>query len=226
MNDAAQIRRCNGGLRPKNSLLQTPNPKISNREALQLETHVTHTKQRAAHRSNRERNAFFSDRVRADHPTHCRPPIISNRESLRFPHRSNRKNNPLLSNHNRPTSIHPPEPTRRKIQRNPITQFNKHSRKRGQKAPSKNVSVKKKSAERFQSLTQILIEPMFRLEMLQRRIISEQKCLSGAYSAGVGYEAGGAELSWTRRGIGRKFIRLRRLMRLVGTCRTLRLRLG
>ena len=45
---------------------------------------------------------------------------------------------------------------------------------RAQKAPSKNVSVRKKSGERFQSLTQILIDTMFRLEMLERRTRSER----------------------------------------------------
>jgi hypothetical protein len=41
------------------------NPKISNREPLRLETHVTHTKQIPGHHSNRENNACFSIRVRA-----------------------------------------------------------------------------------------------------------------------------------------------------------------
>jgi hypothetical protein len=117
---------------------------------------------------------------------HASNPKFSNRELLGigiYPtntnqtvhHRSNRENNARLSSHHQADSTNPPEPAIRKMRRDLITQFNKQSRKRCQKAPSKNVSVRKKSVERFQSLTQNLIEPMFRLEMLERRITGERQ---------------------------------------------------
>src|ERR1700723_2462242 len=118
MNDAAQIRRCNSAPRANRPLLQTPDPKISNRESRRL-----------PQRSNRENNAWFLNRVRA----------LNTRRSS-------------------------------------ITQFNKQSRKRGLKAPSVNVSVKKKSIERFQQLTQNLNVRMFRLDRMRERTPSERKC--------------------------------------------------
>src|ERR1700723_330018 len=93
---------------------------------------------------------------------HTPNPKISNRESPRSPHRSNRENNACSSNRVRAINT----------QRSSITEFNKRSRKRSNKAPSKNVSVKKKSTEHFQQLTQILNERMFRLEMLNRPIVA------------------------------------------------------
>jgi hypothetical protein len=90
---------------------------------------------------------------------------ISSRESLRFSHRSNRENNECLPNRARTVNSRPSS----------MTEFNKRLRKSSPKAPSKNVSVRKKSVERFQSLTQNLIEPMFRLEMLERRITGERQ---------------------------------------------------
>jgi hypothetical protein len=68
----------------------------------------------------------------------------------------------------------PPEPGIRDTRRSSIIQFNKQFRKRSIKAPSKNVSVRKKSTERFQQLTQILIDTMFRLEILARRTRGER----------------------------------------------------
>ena len=117
MNDAAQIRRCNSAPRANRPLLQTPDPKISNRESRRL-----------PQRSNRENNAWFLNRVRA----------LNTRRSS-------------------------------------ITQFNKQSRKRGLKAPSVNVSVKKKSIERFQQLTQNLNVRMFRLDRMRERKQGERK---------------------------------------------------
>ena len=66
MNDAAQIRRCIGALRANRPLPPTPDPKISNREPLRLEIYVTQTKQTTQPHSNREAEALFSNRVRAD----------------------------------------------------------------------------------------------------------------------------------------------------------------
>src|ERR1700723_290784 len=117
MNDAAQIRHCTSAPRATPPLLQTPNPKIPNRESL-----------RSHHRSNRENNAWLLNRVRTVNT--------------------------------RPSST---------------AEFNKQSRKRGLKAPSINVSVKKISIERFQQLTQNLNVRMFRLEMFERRTRSERK---------------------------------------------------
>src|SRR5580704_18264134 len=65
MNDADQIRRCNGALCANLSLLQIQNPEFSNREALRLEINVTQTKQTTQPHSNREAEALFSSRVRA-----------------------------------------------------------------------------------------------------------------------------------------------------------------
>ena len=80
MKDAAQIRRCNGALCANQLLFQIPNPKISNREPLRLEMHVTHTKQRADPRSNREKQTIFKSTRRggptapfADAPPGFRP---------------------------------------------------------------------------------------------------------------------------------------------------------
>src|ERR1700723_1496129 len=81
MTDAAQIRRCSGALRANHLLLQAPHPKISNREPIRLEMHVTHTKQRTARHSNREHNASFSD---LNQLTRRRDPRISNREAPRL----------------------------------------------------------------------------------------------------------------------------------------------
>jgi hypothetical protein len=76
MNDAAQIRRCSGAVRAKHprfrprflppTLTSHPNLKISNRESLRLEINVTQTKQTTQPHSNREVEALFSNRVRAD----------------------------------------------------------------------------------------------------------------------------------------------------------------
>ena len=117
MNDAAQIRRCTSAPRANPLLLQTPNPKISNRE------------------------------------------------SLRFPQRSNRESNPRFSNRVRNVDPRPSS----------TAEFNKQSRKRGLKAPSINVSVKKISIERFQQLTQNLNVRMFRLDRMRERKQGERK---------------------------------------------------
>jgi hypothetical protein len=69
----------------------------------------------------------------------------------------------------------PPAPRIRNTRPRSITEFNKRLRKRGQKAPSLRVSVRKKSGERFQSLTQILNDTVFRLEILERRITGERR---------------------------------------------------
>jgi hypothetical protein len=102
MNDAAQIRRYSAAPRAVHSrfrpslqpppLTRLPNPRISNRERLRLETVVTPTKQTPALRSNRENKACFSNRVRADDSARrnidqltCRPNLKnSNREPLRL----------------------------------------------------------------------------------------------------------------------------------------------
>jgi hypothetical protein len=105
-------------------------------------------------------------------------PKTSNRESVRrirtvtLHSVSNRENNAWLFD--QPVNIHPPQPELRKTSLNLITEFNKQSRKRSKKPPSLRVSVRKKCAEHFQQLTQILIDTMFRLEMLERRTRSER----------------------------------------------------
>jgi hypothetical protein len=108
MNDAAQTRRCNGPRCANHSLFRPspagrPNLKISNQESLRRvraddsarryneHFHLIQTKERIGAGSNRENNAWLSDRVRddsarrnIDQPNH-RPNLkISNRESLRL----------------------------------------------------------------------------------------------------------------------------------------------
>jgi hypothetical protein len=85
--------------------------KISNRELPGIRIDLTHTNQTLHRRSNRENHAWPLDRVRADG--------------------SARRN---IDQH---AKVNPPEPAIRKTRRNLITQFNKQSRKRGLKAPSK-----------------------------------------------------------------------------------------
>jgi hypothetical protein len=138
MSDAVQIRRYSGALRTKHScsppsLIQPPparrpNPKISNRESLRLEISVTQTKQTTAHLSNREKEACFSDRVRADdsarqnidRPARHPKPEISNRESLRLEidvtqtkqttaYLSNREKEACFSNHHQAPVLKPAE---------------------------------------------------------------------------------------------------------------------
>jgi hypothetical protein len=53
-------------------------------------------------------------------------------------------------------------------------QFSKNSKERSQTRPSQNVSVRKNFAACFQWLTEILIEPLFRLDVPQQRITGEQ----------------------------------------------------
>jgi hypothetical protein len=158
MNDAAPIRRCSGALRAGHLLLPPPDPTISNREALRLEINVTHTKQTTRPHSNREGEALFSNRVRAVNRLRDCHGIDSARPYIVKRAKTNPRGQEIRDT--RPSSI---------------TEFNKRFRKRAQKTPSLRVSVRKKSAERFQSLTQILIERMFRLEMLARRITGEQR---------------------------------------------------
>jgi hypothetical protein len=87
MKDAAQIRRSNGATRANHSLFRPPpeaprpNPKISNRESLRLETVVTQTKERIGTRSNREKEACF--RITPSRPARLPNLKISNRESAR-----------------------------------------------------------------------------------------------------------------------------------------------
>ena len=188
MNDAVQIRSCNGALRaehcrfrpsfPPTPPARHPSLKISNRESLRRvraddsarrndeQVHLTHTKHTISRDSNRENSACFSN-----HDQPARHPIlkISNRESLRFPHRSKRENDAGFSMRVRGVTT----------RRSSISEFNKQSRKRTLKAPSKNVSVRKKSAERFQQLTQILIERMFRLEIPPGRRTTERETAFG-----------------------------------------------
>src|SRR5580693_5000550 len=142
MNDAAPIRRCSGALRAGHLLLPPPDPTISNREALRLEINVTHTKQRTQHRSNRELETLFLsgvravnclcdcgriDRLRDCHGIDSARPSIAQRAKTNLPK----------------PGIHKTPPSS-------ITEFNKRFRKRAQKTPSLRVSVRKKSAERFQ----------------------------------------------------------------------------
>src|SRR5580700_9224433 len=88
-----------------------PDLKISNRESLRLEIHLTHRKQTTGHHSNRENNACFSNHYRRTRHPDLK---ISNRESLRLEihlthrkqttgHHSNRENNACFSNHYRRT---------------------------------------------------------------------------------------------------------------------------
>jgi hypothetical protein len=188
MNDAAQICRCNSAPCANPVLPQTPNLKISNRESLRLEINVTQTKQTTQPRSNREVEALFSNRVRAVNRLRDCGGIDSARRYRVWavnplcdfrPIDSARRNrvwadDSARGNVDERAKTNPPEPGIPYTRRSSITQFNKQFRKRSIKAPSKNVSVRKKSAERFQSLTQILIDTMFRLEMLARRIRSER----------------------------------------------------
>jgi hypothetical protein len=101
MKNAAQIRRRSGALRANRSRFRPsflppppdrhPKPRISNRETLRLEINVTQTKQTTQSHSNREAEALFSNRVRADHSSrrNIDRPVrrsnlkISNREPLR-----------------------------------------------------------------------------------------------------------------------------------------------
>jgi hypothetical protein len=168
MNDAAQICRCNSAPCANPVLPQTPNLKISNRESLRLEINVTQTKQTTQPRSNRELEALFLNRVRADDSARRYIARAVNRlRDCRAIDSARQKIHP-------PAKTNPPEPGSPNTRRSSITQFNKQFRKRSIKAPSKNVSVRKKSAERFQSLTQILIDTMFRLEILARRTRGER----------------------------------------------------
>jgi hypothetical protein len=77
---------------------------------------------------------------------------ISNRESLRLGTHQAYTNQSI--NHTR---------------RDFITPSSRFSGEKSKKAPSKNVSVRKKSAECFQRLTRILIDTMFRLELISDR---------------------------------------------------------
>jgi hypothetical protein len=71
-------------------------PKISNREPIRLEIHLTYRKQTIAHCSNRENNACFQ--ITPSRPTR-RPNLkTSNRESPQLKMHSNRENNACLSN--------------------------------------------------------------------------------------------------------------------------------
>src|SRR5580704_19412433 len=189
MNHMAQIRRTTSTLRANPVLPQTQNLKISNRESLRLEINVTRTKQTTQSRSNRELEALFSNRVRAvnrlrdcggidrlrdcggiDSARRYRVWAVNPLCDFR-PIDSARRNRVWADDSAREyiderAKTSPPEPGIRDTRRSSIIQFNKQFRKRSIKAPSKNVSVRKKSTERFQQLTQILIDTMFRLEIL------------------------------------------------------------
>src|SRR5580704_8765719 len=197
MNHMAQIRRTTSTLRANPVLPQTQNLKISNRESLRLEINVTRTKQTTQSRSNRELEALFSNRVRAvnrlrdcggidrlrdcggiDSARRYRVWAVNPLCDFR-PIDSARRNRVWADNSARGyiderAKTSPPKPGIRDTRRSSITQFNKQFRKRSIKAPSKNVSVRKKSTERFQQLTQILIDTMFRLEILARRTRGER----------------------------------------------------
>jgi hypothetical protein len=197
MNHMAQIRRTTSTLRANPVLPQTQNLKISNRESLRLEINVTRTKQTTQSRSNRELEALFSNRVRAvnrlrdcggidrlrdcggiDSARRYRVWAVNPLCDFR-PIDSARRNRVWADDSARGyiderAKTSPPEPGIRDTRRSSIIQFNKQFRKRSIKAPSKNVSVRKKSTERFQQLTQILIDTMFRLEILARRTRGER----------------------------------------------------
>jgi hypothetical protein len=56
-----------------------------------------------------------------------------------------------------------------------VAQFSEILKERSETGPSQNVSVRKKIADCFQWLTEILIEPLFRSEILNRRTEGEQQ---------------------------------------------------
>ena len=144
MNDAAPIRRCSGALRAGHLLLPPPDPTISNREALRLEINVTHTKQTTRPHSNREGEALFSNRVRAvNRLRDCHGIDSPRRYRIRADDSARRKIVRSAKTNPRVQEIRDTRPSS-------ITEFNKRCRKRAQKTPSLRVSVRKKSAERFQ----------------------------------------------------------------------------
>jgi hypothetical protein len=173
MNDAAHIRRCSGALRAKHPRSQPPslspppprdpNPEISNREALRLEINVTQTKQTTQPHSNREKDALFSNRVRAvNRLCDCggidRHLKNSNRESAP----SNRE-----ESHAFQIPINPPtSTTRNRSQLNSqIPNFQPPKKTKSLKNhPQSLFRLERTSIVYFQQLTRNLNEPMFRLE--------------------------------------------------------------
>ena len=155
MNDADQIRRCNGALCANLSLLQIQNPEFSNREALRLEINVTQTKQTTQPHSNREAEALFSNRVRAvDRLRDCQAIDSARRYIARAVNRLRDCSGiePARRNIHQPAKTNPPEPGIRNTRRSSITEFNKQSRTRCQNVPSKNVSVRKNLPGVFNNL--------------------------------------------------------------------------
>jgi hypothetical protein len=173
MDGAAQFRRCGGAPRASLPLLHAPSPKISNRESVRLEIDLTHTKQTTDSHSNREDNACFSGRIRAvNRLCDCRAIDSARRNRVRA-------DDSARGYTDQPAKTNPPEPQIRTTRRGSITEFNKRFRKRSKKAPSLRVSVRKKSSGRFQQLTQILIERMFRLEIPPGRRTTERETAFG-----------------------------------------------
>src|ERR1700723_610675 len=190
MNDAAQIRRCSGALRA-NLALQIPNLRTSNREPLRLETHVTHTKQRAAHRSNREKRKVFKSTCRGgpSAPYTDAPPGF--RPSFR-------------------PSFLPPSTARTPQFNAPASNFQTLSlpkkRKNTKNHPQSLFRLEPTPTVCFLQLTRILNEPMLRLEMLQRingkRQRSKSRSAAAArFTQATGSWAGSIQscLSWRPR---------------------------
>ena len=144
------------GFRPSSSAphpRRAPHPQNSNRESIRLETHVTQRKQRTRLDSNREKSWRFNfDPIRLGgtrvfkHRNAARreagSPRLRGGHGFRFPTTPAKLTH---SSHSRPT-----QPFK--------TADNNKS------APLIFVSVRKKSALCFLQLTEILIEPLFRLD--------------------------------------------------------------
>ena len=142
-----------------------PNLKNSNREALRRVRaddsarrnddviNVTHTKQTTRPHSNREGEALFLNRVRA---VNCLLDCHGIDSARRYIARAvNRLCDCGAIASARPSiaqraKTNLPKPGIHKTPPSSITEFNKRFRKRAQKTPSLRVSVRKKSAERFQ----------------------------------------------------------------------------
>src|SRR5580704_7003479 len=167
MNDAAQIRRCTSALRANRPLPPTPDPKISNREPLRLEINVTQTKQTTQPHSNRELEALFSNRVRADDSARGYIALPARHPNLKNSNRESRTSNRAES-HTFQITINPSAQAAH--QRDQL-----HSQILNFQPPNKAQSIKNHPQslfrlERtpllyFQQLTRNLNDTMFRLEI-------------------------------------------------------------
>jgi len=144
------------GFRPSSSVphpRRAPHPQISNRESIRLETHVTQRKQRTRPDSNREKSWRFNfDPIRLG-------------GTRFFKHRNSARREAGLPRLRRGRGFwFPVSPTKITRFSDPRLTRTFKTAKKTESAPLIFVSVRKKSALCFLQLTEILIEPLFRLD--------------------------------------------------------------